>query len=113
MSTLLADKLGVSTTPSIYSSEDFRNMFLNHVDIIITDREFEMFLPTLREHRLYSGNLTGYLNAKKIPFELHWFTMTLSGMKKPEEFDVTREAIYVPNATYIDRLRSYHLTKNG
>lgn len=112
MTTSLAEKLGVSTAPNIYSIEAFRNLYLNHLDVIIDTREYEMFLPTPREQYTYASNLTGFLNKKKIPLELHWFVMTLSGMTKPENFTVETQSILVPNAAYIDRLRAYYLTKN-
>lgn len=104
------NELMISQGPSIYYSNEFRNVLEDHMSFLRADQGTRVVavdpgLAYRYEHDLYS-----YLRNANVEANIHWLVMRMNGMTTPMEFGPEYQLLAIPDIGTVDRIRQSHMS---
>lgn len=96
----------------IYYSQDFRNIFEDHLNYILNTKQLNITTKTVDPNTAarFAGDFRGLMLEMNIAPELHWFNMRLNGYTSTSDYDGSKTTVDVIDPSVISSLMSSYKT---
>lgn len=96
-----------------FFSDDIRNQLEMHMHYLRKHPSTRQFAVEDVEAQKYEGDMYGLMLQYKIPIELHWLSMRISGFTHPNQTDLNLKYFLVPDSTVVERIVEKHRQVNN
>jgi thiosulfate reductase cytochrome b subunit len=88
----------------LYSAE-FKTLIESHLNFIRTHPSTKVITVTLENTRIFRHDFYGLLTSIQIQPKDFWVILRLNNMHNPQEFDETKNILYVPENRLLEQIK--------
>lgn len=93
-----------------FGLESFKNVILQHLDILMSRKENSSIDLTQQEADKWYGDFHGLLQTRGVRPHLYWIITVMNGLNCSTDYDSDFTVIVTPDTEYLDKLMDIHNT---